>query len=102
MPLARVSISTRRKFTSILLAVTIFASLAGLTTLAQGRPVIFGLVNAVFVGTAVGIFEEFYVQTLRGRWMRSIHPLRSILAYTGVVAVIFLIAVNLTHLLLLP
>src|SRR5271169_2727211 len=61
LALARISISTRRKLTSILLAVTIFALLAGLATLAQGRPVVFGVLNAIFVGTGVGLFEQYYV-----------------------------------------
>ena len=98
----RVSISTRRKLTSILLAVVIFTFLAGLTNLARGRSVIFGSVNAILVGTGVGLFEEFYVQTLRGRWMRSIHPLRSILFYTVVVGMMFILTTNLTHLILYP
>src|SRR5271163_1307356 len=97
---ARVSISTRRKLTSILLAVAVFALLGGLTTLAQGRPVVFGILNAIVVGTGVGLFEEFYVQTLRGRWMRSIHPLRSIAIYTLVVVLMFIVSINLTHILL--
>jgi adenylate cyclase len=97
---SRVSISLRRKLTSILLAVTIFALLAGLVTLAQGRPVIFGILNAIFVGTGVGLFEEFYVQSRRGRWIRSIHPLRSIIVCTVVVAILFVVALNLSHLLL--
>jgi adenylate cyclase len=96
----QVSISTRRKLASILLAVIIFALLAGLVTLAQGRPVIFGILNAIFVGTGIGLFEEFYVQSLRGRWIRSIHPLLSILIYTIVVVILFLLATNLSHLLL--
>jgi class 3 adenylate cyclase len=98
----RVSISLRRKLASILLAVTIFALLAGLSTLAKGRPVIFGVLNAVIVGTGIGLFEQFYVQSLRGRWFRGIHPLLSILIYTAVVVVLFVVAVNLTHLLLYP
>jgi adenylate cyclase len=98
--LARVSISTRRKLASILLAVAIFALLAGLTTLAQGRPVVFGIFNALLVGTGVGLFEEFYVQTLRGRWMRSIHPLRSIAVYTLFVVIVFILSINITHILL--
>jgi uncharacterized membrane-anchored protein len=98
----RFPISTRRKLTSILLAVAIFALLAGLTNLARGRSVVFGTVNAILVGSGVGLFEEFYVQSLRGRWMRSIHPLRSILLYTIIVAVIFVIATNVTHLILYP
>ncbi len=96
----RISISTRRKLASILLAVAIFAVLAGLATLAKGRPLAFGVLNAIFVGTGVGLFEQFYVQSLRGRWFRSIHPLLSIGLYTIVVAILFVAAVNLSHLLL--
>jgi adenylate cyclase len=99
---ARISISTRRKLASILLAVAIFALLAGLSTLAKGRPLAFGVLNGIFVGTGVGLFEEFYVQSLRGRWFRSIHPLLSIGIYTAVVAILFVLAVNLSHLLLYP
>jgi adenylate cyclase len=102
LPLTRLSISTRRKLTSILLAVTIFALLAGLATSANGRPIIFGVLNAIFVGTGVGLFEEFYVQSLRGRWIRNIHPLRAILVYTAIVVIMFFIAINFTHLLLWP
>jgi adenylate cyclase len=94
------SISTRRKLSSIALSVIVFAGLAGLATRANGRPVIFGVLNAVIVGTGVGLFEEFYVQSLRGRWIRSLHPLRAIVIYTVVVVFMFFIAINLTHLLL--
>src|SRR5215831_920674 len=99
---APLSISTRRKLTSILLAVVIFAVLAGFAAGANGRPVIFGVLNALFVGTGVGLFEEFYVQSLRGRWIRSIHPLSAIVVYTIVVVLLFLIAIHFTHLVLWP
>jgi class 3 adenylate cyclase len=101
-PLTPVSISTRRKFTSILLAVVIFAVLAGLASRAGGRPPIFATLNAIFVGLGVGFFEEFYVQSLRGRRIRNVHPLNAILIYTVVVVIIFLIGIHLTHLLLFP
>jgi adenylate cyclase len=100
LTIARISISTRRKLTSILLAVTIFALLVGLAALARGRPVAYGVMDAILVGTGVGLFEQFYVQSLRGRWFRNIHPLLSILIYTVVVAILFVVAVNITHLLL--
>lgn len=99
---APLSISTRRKLTSILLSVVIFALLGWLATRAGGRPGIFGALNAVFVGLGVGFFEEFYVQSLRGRRMRNIHPLRAILIYTIVVVAMFFIAIHLSHLLLWP
>jgi adenylate cyclase len=100
LALAAVSISTRRKLTSILLSVTIFALLAGLTTLAIGRPVIFGIMHAVFVGTGVGFFEQFYVQSPRVRWLRSMHPVRSIFLYTIVVLILYLISIHVSHVVL--
>jgi adenylate cyclase len=91
--IARLSTSSRRKLTSILLAVAIFASLAMLTASVLGRPVINGLLNAIIVGTGVGFFEEFYVQSRRGRWLRSMHPLKSILIYALVVVALFLLSI---------
>jgi adenylate cyclase len=98
--LARFSISTRRKLASILLAIVIFAFLAGLTTLAVGRPLAFGVIDAILVGLGVGLFEEFYVQTLRGRWLRRMHPFGLICVYIVVVVVLFLMAIHLSHLML--
>ena len=100
LALARVSISTRRKLASILLAVTIFALLSGLTAVATRRPMFYVLIDAIFVGTGVGLFEQFYVQSLRGRWLRSMHPLASITIYTAFVALLFVLAIHLSHLLL--
>ena len=96
---SHVSISTRRKLASILLAVTIFALLAGLTSFATRGAIIYAIIDSIFVGTCVGLFEQFYVQSLRGRWLRSMHPLLSISIYTAVVALLFVIALHLSHLL---
>jgi len=102
LALVPLSISNRRKLTSILLAVVIFAVLAGFAASASGRPVTFAVLDAILVGGGVGLFEQFYVQSLRGRWIRNIHPLRAIVVYTIVVVILFLIAIHFTHLLLLP
>src|SRR6201998_143834 len=93
-----VSISTRRKLSAILLAITIFALLAGLTSFATRGSVVYAIIDSILVGTGVGLFEQFYVQSLRGRWLRSMHPLLSITVYTAVVAVLFVAAVHLSHL----
>jgi adenylate cyclase len=98
--LNRFSISTRRKLVSIALASVIFAVLAGLTTLALHRAPEYGVSNAILTGIGVGLFEEFYVHTSRGRWLRRMHPLRSLLVYTAVVAAIYLAALHVTHLIL--
>lgn len=95
--IARLSTSNRRKLTSILLAVVIFGLLTVLTTLALGRPVINGILTAIIVGTGAGLFEKFYVQNARGRWFRSIHPLKSMLIYVGIVAVMFILSTHLIH-----
>ena len=63
--LPHVSISTRRKLTSILLAVTIFALLAGLTSFATRGSIAYAVIDSILVGTCVGLFEQFYVQSLR-------------------------------------
>jgi adenylate cyclase len=99
--LKRVSISVRRKLESIALAIVIFAILAGLAThFLLGRPVKYGVSNGILTGIGVSLFEEFYVQTLRGRWLRSMHPLRSTLVYAAVVAAFYLVALHITHLIL--
>jgi class 3 adenylate cyclase len=95
---AYVSISTRRKLISILLAVTIFSLLAGLTSFATRGSVAYAIIDSIFVGSGIGLFEQFYVQSLRGRWLRSMHPLLSISIYTAVVAVLFVVAIHLSHL----
>ena len=96
----RLSTSSRRKLTSILLAVVIFMSLAMLTASVLGRPMINGLLNAIIVGAGVGFFEEFYVQSRHGRWLRSMHPLKSILIYVLVVVALFLLSILLIRLIL--
>ena len=94
------SVSFRRRVVSILLAVAIFAFLTWLVALAEDRPVEIGVINALLIGAAVGVFEEFYVQSLRGRWLRSMHPLASVIIYAGVVTAIYLVATHLSHLML--
>jgi adenylate cyclase len=99
LALSHVSISIRRKLASILLAVTIFSLLAGLTSFATRGSIIYAIIDSILVGTGVGLFEEFYVQSQHGRWLRSMHPLLSITIYTAFVAVLFVVAVHLSHLL---
>jgi adenylate cyclase len=94
------STSIRRKLTSISLAVAVFSLLGMLAASVLGRPVINGLLNAIVVGTGVGFFEEFYVQSRLGRWLRGMHPVKSILIYTLVVLALFLVSIFLIRLIL--
>ena len=92
--------TTRRKLAAVLLAMVIFACLGALTTAAVGRPVEIGTMNALLIGAGVGLFEEFYVQSPRGDWLRAMHPLRSILVYILVVMGLYLVALHVTHVVL--
>jgi adenylate cyclase len=92
--------TTRRKFAAVLMAMTIFACLGAVTTAAVGRPVEIGTLNAILIGAGIGLFEEFYVQSPRGNWMREMHPLRSIFIYLLVVIALYLVALHVTHLVL--
>jgi class 3 adenylate cyclase len=98
--LSRLSLTTRNKLLMVALAMAIFAALGTVTTKAVGRPVEIGVTNAILIGMGVGLFEEFYVQTRRGTWLRNMHPLRSILVYTGIVCLLYLVSVHIAHLLL--
>ncbi len=90
----------RRKLASVAVAMAIFACLGAVTTAAVGRPVEIGATNAVLIGLGVGLFEEFYVQSARGNWLRAMHPVRSIAVYVGVIVVLYFIAVHIAHLVL--
>jgi adenylate cyclase len=79
---------------------TILACLGAVTTAAVGRPVEIGTMNAILIGAGIGLFEEFYVQSPRGNWMREMHPLRSIFIYVLVVIALYLVALHVTHLVL--
>jgi class 3 adenylate cyclase len=92
--------TTRRKIVAVAVTAAIFACLGAVTTLAVGRPVELGVTNAVLIGTGVGVFEEFYVHSERGNWMRDMHPLRSLPLYIGVIIVFYFIALHTAHLLL--
>jgi adenylate cyclase len=92
--------TTRRKLAAVLMAAVIFACLGAVTTAAVGRPIEIGTLNAVLIGAGIGLFEEFYVQSPRGNWMRAMHPLRSIFIYILVVIVLYLVALHITHIVL--
>lgn len=85
---------------SILFVIGIFTVLVGMTAIALGHPLPLAITNAALVGAGVGIFEEFYVQTYRGTWLRSMHPLLSISIYTLVVAVLVVSAIIVSRLLI--
>ena len=92
--------TTRRKALFVLVAMVVFACLGTVTTLAAGRPLEIGVSTAILIGLGVGLFEEFYVQSARGNWLRNMHPLRSIPVYICVIIVFYFISAHLVRVLL--
>jgi adenylate cyclase len=92
--------TTQLKVASALVATAIFACLGGITTLAAGRPLELGLTNAILIGVAVGLFEEIYVQSQRGSWLRSMRPMRSIPIYVAAILIFYLVTAHVIRLLL--
>jgi adenylate cyclase len=92
--------TTQHKVVSALVATAIFACLGAITTLATGRPLEIGLTNAILIGIVVGLFEEFYVQSQRGGWLRSMHPMRSISVYVVLILLIYFVTAHVTRLVL--
>ncbi len=95
-----ISRTTRQKALFVLVAAFIFACLGVVTTRAAGRPLEIGVSTAVLIGLGIGLFEEFYVQSPHGDWLRNMHPLRSIPVYVGVIILFYVIATHLAHVLL--
>jgi adenylate cyclase len=94
-----ISPTMRRKALLVLVATFIFACLGLVTTLAARRPLELGLSTAILIGLGVGLFEEFYVQSERGNWLRNMHPLRSIPVYIVVIIAFYLVAAHLVRIL---
>jgi adenylate cyclase len=94
-----ISPTTRRKVLLVLAATYIFACLGLMTTLATRRPLELTLPTTILIGLGVGLFEEFYVQSERGNWLRNMHPLRSIPVYIVVIIVFYLVAAHLVRVL---
>ncbi|MBV9754454.1 MAG: adenylate/guanylate cyclase domain-containing protein [Hyphomicrobiales bacterium] len=98
--LVAVTATNRRKFFFVLVSAIIFASLGAATSLVAGRPIQIRTATAALIGTGLGLFEEFYVQSSRGNWLRNMHPLRALPIYVLAMVVLYIISLHLAHLLL--
>jgi class 3 adenylate cyclase len=87
-------LSLRNKLIAVSFSTIVFTGLALIFVLLLGGT----LERAVFVlpgiGFSISLFEEFYVQGRPGRWLRSMHPAKSIAIY-GFLIVAFAVTVML-------
>ncbi len=91
------SISLRKKLFSIVLSTGIFVSLAMVFAAILRVPLDQSAVGATAMGLMVSGFEMFYVQGHRGRWLRAMHPIKSIMIYSAIIMIFFLIVMHLNH-----
>ena len=91
------TLSLQRKLLSIALATCIFTTIALIFAVILGVPIDQSGVGALAIGLLVSGFEEFYVQGRSGRWLRAIHPVRSLAVYSVIIVVFFLMVMHLNH-----
>jgi class 3 adenylate cyclase len=100
----KISRSLRKKLIAVLVATGLFVFLSVLFVNLLGLFFDLSFVSAFQVAVAafslglfVSLFEEFYVQARYGRWMRAIHPLKSILVYTGIILAMYLVVTHVNY-----
>ncbi len=72
---------TRNRLTAVVIATAVFVVVGLFAVWALGMPMELALIGAPLFGFFVSSFEVFYFQAHRGRWLREMHPLKSILIY---------------------
>ncbi len=75
-------ISLRNKLASICFSTTVFSGLALIIVNLAGGPLARAAIIVPIIGFSIGMFEEFYVRGRPGRWLRSMHPAKSVLIYS--------------------
>ncbi len=92
------SLSLRKKLLSVVLATGIFVALAMIIAIILKLPLDQFTVGATAIGLLVSGFEAFYVQGHWGRWLRAMHPIKSMMIYGVIIVIFFLIVMHLNHL----
>lgn len=89
--------STRIKLTTIAIISVIFLVGGTLVSLFMDFHLGQSMFGSVFFGLLVGIFEQFHVQSRHGRWLRSMHPIVSIIIYSGLLIIAVIIVMHANH-----
>lgn len=72
---------TRNRLTVVVISTIVFAVIGTIIGWALQMPMELTLIGAPAVGLFISCFEVFYFQASRGRWLREMHPLKSLLIY---------------------
>ena len=72
---------TRNRLTAVAIATVFYAVLGFLLAGALDFPLRLALIGLPLFGIFISSFEVFYFQAHRGRWLREMHPLKSMSIY---------------------
>jgi len=80
-------LSLRNKLIAVCFSTTLFTGLAIVFVIVIGGVPERAATAALGTGLAISLFEEFYVQGRPGRWLRAMHPAKSIALYSLIIVV---------------
>ena len=80
-------LSLRNKLIAVCFSTTLFTGLAIVFVIVIGGVPERAATAALGTGLAISLFEEFYVQGRPGRWLRAMHPAKSIALYSVLIVV---------------
>lgn len=87
----RVSLSLRKRIVAVCIAAGVFSLITIPFAVLLGVPLDRAIFGASLLGLLIGIFEQFYAQGPHGRALRAMHPLKSLVIYSAIIVVLYLI-----------
>ncbi len=80
-------LSLRNKLIAVCFSTTVFTGLAIIFVVIVGGMLERATIVMLGIGLVISLFEEFYVQGRPGRWLRAMHPAKSIVVYSLLIVV---------------
>ena len=75
-------LSHRNKLFAVCFSTMIFTGSMVIFVIIVGGPLGRAMIIVPIIGFVISLFEEFYVQGRAGRWLRAMHPAKSIVVYS--------------------
>jgi adenylate cyclase len=94
------TVSLKKKYFVVAMVALVVVVLATLMAALIGAPIENGVIGGALFGVGIASFEEFYFQQRPGRWLRVMHPVKSILIYSLVILIFLFLAQHVAHFLL--
>ena len=80
-------LSVRNRLLAVLFSTAVFSTVVLAFLLRLSDSPARAVTMSLTIGFTLGVFEEFYARSNSGRWLRAMHPAKSILVYACAIAV---------------